>query len=553
MISVGKALRECRRDAKLKKLTQQKVAEAVSLVPSYISKLETGEIIPNFSENDIEKLIQLFRKYQVSETRIQEFTDAYTSSLVTGGAVSDQDSAIAQKIYSTLRNLDDKKKLAYRKELTDRNNVWHGINQTLNDFQSGPISFREIMKVLDGLEETEDGSTSYIKSRLRLESSRINRYLGEVGAAKTKLSQSLELAKKTKNDALLAEILKERGDFYRRSDQGNLRAAMLDYEEARTIYENVKDNDGKANSQIRIASVYLTAGQPNDALQLCEDSLKYARMSRDIYLERKSLEYKAWALSMLGNFDKAIHLQLDAHEIASKSNNQPKELAKSATYLAGFYLICGLIEEAEKYYFAADNYVEQMLNTNSNNPNEEKEIFIRVLIYLGLGTVKTQRPSERIEARSYLMKSLEFAEQSNDFLTLGRAFKQLGELDLVEGVQQGAQEKFESADLSFKRTGLDHIGNPYYLSNLGFDFIELDFRSNNNSRIAERLKEIQVIASKMGYREYSIRCRLWNAKLLFVGDLHSNIDKIVDLYFSALKDAISTDPHLLRIAHNQDR
>src|SRR5690606_13365183 len=136
MLSVGEALRECRRDAKNGKLTQQKVAEAVNLVPSYVSKLETGGGIPNFSENYIEKLTQLFRKYQVSEIKIQDFTAAYTSSLVTGGLISDQDSAIAQKIYNTLKNLDDSKKSAYRKELTDRNNVWHGIHQTLGEFQS---------------------------------------------------------------------------------------------------------------------------------------------------------------------------------------------------------------------------------------------------------------------------------------------------------------------------------------------------------------------------------------------------------------------------------
>lgn len=50
----------------------------------------------------------------------------------------------------------------------------------------------------------------------------------------------------------------------------------------------------------------------------------------------------------------------------------------------------------------------------SDNSGEEKEIFIRALVYLGLGTLKIQRSNERIEARSFLEKSLEYADQSND-------------------------------------------------------------------------------------------------------------------------------------------
>ena len=53
---------------------------------------------------------------------------------------------------------------------------------------------------------------------------------------------------------------------------------------------------------------------------------------------------------MLGELDDAVRLQHIADEIAIDSQAPPQDLAKSASYLAGYYLQCELYDEAEKYY-----------------------------------------------------------------------------------------------------------------------------------------------------------------------------------------------------------
>lgn len=77
MGSVGRAIRECRMDAKPKKITQQKVAEELHRAISYVRIIESDdEMIVNFSDNDIRILFHLFRTNRVSEQKISEFLKA---------------------------------------------------------------------------------------------------------------------------------------------------------------------------------------------------------------------------------------------------------------------------------------------------------------------------------------------------------------------------------------------------------------------------------------------------------------------------------------------
>lgn len=546
-------LKECRKDAKPSKIAQKQIADILQKDISYISKVEKGEIEPNLSGTETEKLAQLFRANKVSDDKIQEFIQACESARITGGIIPDKDSDVLKIIYNTLQELDEAEKQAYRKELRDRNDVWHGFHQTIIKFQNNQISFDEAEESFQRLEKIEENSIRNVKARLQLENSRVLRYQGKIKPAITKFSHALELAEKAGDEILLADALKERGDFFRRSKQESLQTALEDYERIYKIYENRYNEVGKANAQIRIASILLTSGllkhKNHDAIKLCDESLKFAQIRRDYYLERKSLEYKAWALSMQGYLDKSVSLQLAAHEIVVKADREPKELAKSATYLAGFYLGCELLVEAERWYKEADEYIKEMFS-NIGEASEEKEIFIRALIYLGLGTIKMQRPSERIEARSYLEKSLDFADQSNDSLTLGRALRQLGRLDMIEGELSLAREKFETAKSAFKKYGLDSLGNPYYLSGLGFSFVELEYRSKNYPAAEEYINEIKALASKFNFQEYSVRSQLWRAFLLAIEDLKTNENKVVDICFSALKDAAETDINVFRNSLN---
>lgn len=548
MSNVGDLLRECRYDAR-PKITQGKVADVIHKDVSYITKIERNVISLVFSGIEAEKIAQLFRENNVARPKIDSFLHACETARITGTTTQDKDSDLLQMIYKTLQEMDEQEKLAYRKELRDRNDAWYGLHQVNENFRQGKTTFDEAEDNLQRLEKIEENSVSHLKSRIRLENSRVLRYQGKTGLATTKLSHAIELAQKAGDETLLVEALKERGDFYRRSKQEEIVGALEDYEQIYEIYEKQNNEMGKANARIRIASILLTSGLPkfnsHTALNLCDDGLKYAKITRSSYLERKSLEYKAWTFFMMGKLDQALQDQLSAHKIVEEDNGEPKELAKSATYLAGFYLACGMPDEAEKWYAKADNHVKQIFRERGEG-EEEREIFIRALIYLGLGTIKSMRPTERLTARSHLEKSLDYANQSNDSLTYGRSLLHLGLLDLEEENYSAAKEKFEVARKSFKKSSLDRRGNPYYLSDLNLGCAELEYRLGHYEEAQPYLEEIEALASEFEFSEFLIKIRLFQAKLLAATDLQKNEEKIIDLFLVALPEAQKTDIHILR-------
>jgi len=554
MSTIGKLLKVCRKEAQLKKITLNDVASVINRDISYISKVENNKIKPNFNRMETAKLAQLFRDNLVPESNIEEFEQACQSARIGGkGKVADEESDVLQMIYSTLQEIDrnESEKRGYIKELEIRNNVWHGIHQAIVNFDSGKYTFNETAETLERLDKMESDSGNNIRARILLETSRMLRYLAKVELAETKLSQAVELARESGDEILWAESLKERGDLYRRSNQDKLNSALDDYQKAYEIHEKRKDEYGKAFLEIRIASILLTAGNPRDALPKCERSLKYAQISRDEYLERKSLEYKAWALSMLGDLDTAVNLQLKAHMITVKTN-QPPELAKSLTYLAGFYFLCRKLDEAKTSFLNADENIKKLLS-NMRDSGQAQELFIRGSIFLGLGSVEIQKQNNLNLARKYLENSIAMTDQLRDQLNKGRALKSLGDLALLDSDIEGARACFTGARSLFQKSGLerdDHYSkwNPYYLSSLNLSCAELEFKLGNHEESLGLAEQARKIAIDFGFEEQLLRSQLWEAKLILTKDSEPNQDRIIELCSTAIKNAIAKGYSLLKIS-----
>ena len=552
--NIGKLLYECRKGAEGGKITLKDVASAINRDISYISKVENNKIKPNFTRLETTKLAQLFRDNLVPGSKVEEFEQASQSARIGGnGKVADEESDVLQTIYSTLQEIDrdESEKRGYIKELETRNNVWHGVHQAIVDFDTGKHSFEETAQTLERLDKMERDSANNIKARILLQSSRMLRYLAKAQLAETKLSEAIDLAREGGDEILRAESLKERGDLYRRSNQEKLDSALEDYQEAYAIYDRRKDDYGKTSLDIRIASVLLTAGNPRDALPKCERSLKNARIRRDDYLERKSLEYRAWAVSMLGDLDDAVDLQLEAHKIAIKTN-QPPELAKSFTYLAGFYHLCGKLDEAKNAFLNADDNIRKLLN-KMRDSSQPQELFIRGSIYLGLGAVEIHKQNNLSLARKHLENSISIADQLHDQLNKGRALKLMGDLALIDDDKDEARKYFNGARSLFKKSGLERNDgysrwNPYYLSSLELSCAELEYRVGNYEESLKLVGQIQKIALDFGFQEELVRSQLWEARLLLAKDFESNQGRIIGLCSTAIETAIPKGRSLLKIA-----
>lgn len=558
--NIGRLLYECRKGAEVKKITLSDVASTINRDISYISKVENNKIKPNFTRRETTKLAQLFRDNLVPESKVEEFEQAYQLARIGGnGKAADEESDVLQMIYSTLQEIDgdESKKRGYIKELETRNNVWHGVHQAIVNFDSGKHSFEETAATLERLDKMERDSANNIKARILLQTSRMLRYLAKAQLAETKLSEAIELAKESGDEILRAESLKERGDLYRRSNQEKLNSALEDYQEAYAIYDKRKDDYGKTSLDIRIASVLLTAGNPRDALPRCERSLKNAHIRRDEYLERKSLEYKAWAISMLGNLDNAVDLQLEAHKITSKTN-QPPELAKSFTYLAGYYYLCGKLDEAKNTFLNADDNIKKLLNkmrdsSQQQDSSQPQELFIRGSIYLGLGAVEIRKKNNLNLARKHLENSIAIADQIQDQLNKGRALKLMGDLALIDDNKDDAREYFDGARLLFMKSGLERKDsyskwNPYYLSSLELSYAELEYGVGNYEESLKLAEQIQKIALDFGFQEQLVRSQLWEARLLLAKDSDSNQDRIIGLCSTAIENAVPKGRSILKIA-----
>jgi hypothetical protein len=548
MPTIGELLKQCRKASKLRKLNLKDITEVTGRDTGYLSKVENGLKVITFSRSEVVKLAQLFRDNLVPDILVEEFETVAQTARIVSGQVSGEESDVSQMVYETLQELNELEKIGYKKELEVRNYVWHGLHLAIQELdQQG---FQLTLQNLQRLEKMEKESTNNIQARLQLMTSRMLRYVGQVKPAETKLNKAVELASDSGDEILVTQTLKERGDFHRRHNQKHLNMSLADYQNAFDIFEKRKDEDRKASQKLRMASIYLTAGLPQKARPICEEVLKYAEIRRKDYLHRKGLEYKAWAMAMLGNLDLAVELQLEAHKFAIRTK-EPQEIAKSLTYLGGLYLLCGLVSEAEQAYNDADDHVDTMLN-DMKESNDAQELFIRCSTLLGLGDVKRRQTGAGTLARQYLDESLQIAQQLNDQVHTGRSLQLLGELDLKEGALESAQLRFRAARSLFETSGLpedeqDYQPNPYYISSLELSCAKLALTLENFSDAKSHLEQAKKISGKFGFEELFFTSQLLEARLLIAKDEYFDQQELVNLVHSPIKGALRKGPYLLKV------
>ncbi|MBL8049640.1 MAG: hypothetical protein JNM46_00320 [Anaerolineales bacterium] len=549
MKSMGNLLRDGRQAAK-KKITLDEMADACNRDTGYLSKLERGIVPANLSRKEVTNIAKLFRDRGVPETLINEIETTGQTGRISAGQALDEASDIIQMAHETLNELDTAEAGDYKKEIETRAYIWHGVHLAYEGINKQ--SFLDTLNNLQILERMERESTYRVQARIQLLMSQMHRYLAQIPSAAEKLRRAVELASESGDDELWTYTLKIRGDFYRRHNQKNLNLALKDYQDAFAVFSKRKDEDGKATMQLRIASIYLTAGLPLKARPICEAVLKYAEIRRNDYLHRKALEYKAWVMSLLGNPDQALALQKEAHNLTVRTG-QPQEIAKSHTYLGVYLLECGLIEEAElAYQYAEDNISLILDKMRESGEAEAQELFIRCAIDLGLGGVKIKQANGHKNSRIYLNKSLEIAGQLTDHFIMGRSQILLGEIDLKDSDTQNARIRFDAATSLFQfsniqETDQDPTSNPYFIAELHLKYATLDILEGKFSDAEKHINTSKELSEKYGFEEKKIFAEIIESRLLVAQQREFEPKEIAPKIIKVIEAGLRKGPYFLKV------
>lgn len=529
--TAGSLIRKCRAEAK-PKLNLDDLAEATNLNAGTISRMERrGSVTALRDPNVREQMLELFTRRHVPRSLIADLERVLELTLLTGGTTVDEDAELVGSIFRQLKKFNPPTKEAYKAELRSRKGVWEGYHFANEDFspEGTGADFEDTLRSLSELANLAKVSTTNYDSRLALLTGSLHRYLANLPQAQKHLTEAIDLARRSGDQSLLADALTERGDYYRRSNRGQLPAAFEDYKNAREISLAQKNPEATAFNELRLASVGLTSGLAEiklsdigkTALELSDASLAYAIRNRRRQLERKSLEYKAWAFAIGGRPDKAVELQLDADGIARGLGVHKKELAKSITYLGGFYAMVDNVEAASQCFRDANSYVDDVVK-EMRKPSDEvhvSEIILRGYIYLGLGSMEAKGTIHRSEREANLVQSLNISERLNDALASGRALQYLGESHLAAGNGRQAREQLRAAQFCYRDAGLQGLpivgaGNPYYLASIILDFARLEYEDSKHPQAIELLDQASKIASEFKYREILLRAYLWKVLVL---------------------------------------
>lgn len=540
--SFGELFRECRKKSGL---TQAEIGRALTKDATLISKIEHNHTaLP--SPSDMSILRKTFQEKDVPLSLLDELQESWTLTTRTGTSSTNVDDSLIQLLLRTKEELEDGDRLAYTEDIRTRIFLWRTLREIQQGINNNEIPFRRGEKEYGVLIDRVQEPDYQLEPRARMSRATVRRYLANNEGAMKDLITALEIAEINGDLLLQAKLKIELGDYYRRSLVDEMPMVIKYYSDANDIYGELKiDNP---IPKIKLASCYAISGDPKEALKYCDEGLKSARLNGDRNSERKGEEFKAWALSMLGQVGDALKTQQKAHALLKIVSVHPKEFAKSCSYLAGFYAMCGLQEEAETHYNEALNHMDEAWK-KIREDREDRELFIRSWVLRGLGQLYSRNPEKRVTAQRLISESLEIAKEINDLIIMGQAHELQGRLDVFDGKYNAARKKLLSAKGFYERCGLTSIGekercNPYYLAGLKNSQTELEFAAGDLLKSQLFAEEAIQIAESQGFMGQLLTAQLWKALILLTAT--SDVENAVQLYSEIVTKAITIDIYQLR-------
>jgi len=247
-------------------------------------------------------------------------------------------------------------------------------------------------------------------------------------------------------------------------EQGNqqfnislFREALLSWEQALTIYQEIGDRQGEANSLGNLGTAYNSLGQYHRASKFLEQSLEISLEIGDRLAQANSLGNLGIGYYSLGQYHKAIKFYQQYLEISREIGDRPVE-AKSLGNLGNAYEALGQYHRAVEFYQKSlkisleigDRQGEAMSLGNLGNA------------YNSLG--QYHRAIKFIEQQ--LEISLEIGDRQGEAMSLGNlglAYNSLGQYDrAIEFHQLSLEIEQEIGNRQGEANSLRSFGDTYH-------------------------------------------------------------------------------------------
>lgn len=580
----GSYLRDCRERASM---LQRELADLWTKSPALISKIENDRpdaAIP--TEKDIERLgLHLLSTSEgnVTEDDIAYLAELRKMALETRKTVRQR--ADEYKIDSYfIRRIDDvwgkiatsSGQDALLEDIDLLVDLWSKYQNLLDTFMESRLTFRSAADNMEELIRKKDRQLARrLEIRLRLERGRFLRYMGDFVGSDRELKETLAIFDKRRlwdveevDLDIKGRAYIELGDLYRRQGVEKWGTAEEYYNEARELLVNEGHGSPLDHPRIerKLASLSLFGGRPEEVIEALEDCLVYVRNSMEHNenlrywspdAEVKTLQHLAWAYSMYDrHLDRALDYQRTALRQSGEFERPPKDMAKTHRFLGDIFLLCGQYTYAKEQYDKAMSMIDESRRRMLRR-EEETEKLISGMVKLGLGTVEMRDPGSRGIAREYLIDSLYIHEDLQEAFAIGLSHLRLGELHLLNGEPDPAQDQFNSAEVFFRKAGNTEVeiatekrtGNPYYMAALELCRGELELHFGSCAKSRTHIDAAKTWSQWRGKGEISFLGHYTSALLLQarveLSIRNPNFDKSADLCCEAVVKCVDQESSCL--------
>ncbi len=258
---------------------------------------------------------------------------------------------------------------------------------------------------------------------------------------------------------LALECLDEKDDEVRRltilEKLGDVNSILGRYDRAIEIFEDMEElaekNEVKARSMRKIAKAFKQKGEAERSLEYAEKGLT---LTSDDDIEKcRLLNYKGWALMLLGEHEKAIDLFGKEKELADDIGER-KEKAQAMHDIGS-----ACIRRGE--YGRAENHIQEAINIRKDIGDKEG----LAISYNNIGILYNNK-GELEKALEYHQQSLDIREDMGDKHGLAISLNNIGIIHEDKGELDKALE-YQERSLEIKKKMGDKRGTAASLNNIG--------------------------------------------------------------------------------------
>ncbi|NET82915.1 MAG: tetratricopeptide repeat protein [Moorea sp. SIO1F2] len=244
-------------------------------------------------------------------------------------------------------------------------------------------------------------------------------------------------------------------------DTSQYQAALKSWQEALSIYRELEDRQGEANSLYNLGNAYHSLGQYRKAaaLKSWQEALSIYRELEDRQGEANSLNNLGLAYHSLGQYRKAIEFYQQSLALAREMEDRQGE-ARSLNNLGNAYGSLGQYRKAIEFH-------QQSLSRFRELEDRQREATSLGNLGVAYGSLGQYRKAIEFHQQSLsLARELEDRQgEANSLNNLGLAYHRLG--------QYRKAIEFYQQSLSIKRELEDRQGEANSLNNLGFAYDRL--------------------------------------------------------------------------------